>query len=461
MLDRLATYGIPIVAGVVTALVLIGPGREQAAPGARAYGDLRAGTPSWALRVETLAHFAGRYAPEAREIEVELRAGSERIGAWRGSTDVEGIADAVGPLGRPVGGPLELTVRSRGRTLAHGRIRLGPLLAALPPAGPLDGESHGPLDVGVVLARGITVPAIAEPLAVEVTVPRSAVAPSSGAGVPPRLSVTATGAQVGSPSEPTTRGCAEDGCRFAWSVPIVLQAPAAELTASATTADGRTGSWQGNVPVALGGMWIDPASVARGAIVVRSAVPRQRAYVSLCGTAGRFWGGVVPLEDAGDGQAQGSLPLPSLPSGPLLGVVSGDPFEPELTATGWPLRPELGSLPLIRPALLADGLPAAVQQEQARQARVRRPASALILAAGVLELAYLWRRHRLGRRRLGRLQAAAAETARDGTEPASPGAARIAGVPGIATPVGLWWSIMLPLGVTLAFLALAALTTWG
>ena len=458
MLDRLATSAIPILAGLVTALVLIGPGREEAATGARVYGDLRQGAASWALRVETLAHFAGRYAPEAREIEVRLSAGGELVGAWRGSTDLEGIADAVGPLARTVAGPLEVTVRGRGRTLAQGRFGLGAPLATLPPPGPLDGETHGPLELSVVLARGITVPAIAEPLAIEVTVPRSAVAPGSGPGVPPRLSLTATGAELGSPSEPTVRGCAEVGCRFAWSVPIMLQAPAAELAVSAGTADGRTGSWQGNVPVALGGMWIDPASVARGALVVRSAVPRQRAYLSLYGTAGRFWGGVALLEALGDGQAQGSLPLPSLPSGPLLAVVSGDPFEPELTATGWPLRPELGSLPLVRPALLANGMPVAVQQEQARQARVRRPACALILAAGVLELAYLWRRHRLGRRRLGRLQTAAAEAAQDGAKLASLGAPA---VPAIATPIGLWWSIMLPLGVALAFLALAALTAWG
>jgi hypothetical protein len=118
-------------------------------------------------------------------------------------------------------------------------------------------------------------------------------------------------------------------------------------------------------------------------------------------------------------------------------------------------------LPLGRPALLADGMPAALRQETTRQARVRRPACALILAAGVLELAYLWRRHRLGRRRLGRLQRAAAEAARDGAEGAEKASLAAPAVPGIATPIGLGWSIMLPLGVALAFLALAALTAWG
>ena len=208
--------------------------------------------------------------------------------------------------------------------------------------------------------------------------------------------------------------------------------------------------------MALGGMWIDPTSVARGAVGVRSAVPRRRAYLSLIATTGRFWGSAIELEDAGQGQSRGSVPLPSLPQGPLLGVVSSDPFEPEHTATAWPLLPEQGSLPQPPLALLCDGMPAAVQQEAERRRHVRGPACVGILGAGGLELAYLLRRYRAARRRLAGLQAEA-----DRAAPGVPAGRHASGAGSIAAPIGLGWAIMLATGVTVAFLALAALAAWG
>jgi hypothetical protein len=444
MLDRFAVYGVPILAGLVTALVLLGPGRERPVMGARAYGTPCEGASSWALRVEILGYLAGRYYPLPAEVDVELRSGAVRLGAWTGRTADEGIADALGPLTHSSRDPIDLAVRSRGRLLASGRLALGPRLAALPPASPLDGEAHGPLDVRAVLARGVTVPAIPEPLGIQIAVPRSSVPPEGAAGPAPTLSLSATGASVDSPGEPTHVGCDETSCRFVWTTAIEVQAPAAELTVGATLADGRTGSWRGSVPVLLGGMSIDPASVARGALLVRSSVPRRRAYVSLLAPTGRIWGAALALADAGDGRAQGQIPLPALPDGPVLAVVSSDPFEPALAAVGWPLRPALGSLPQLQPAMLVDGLPAAVQQETSRRAAARRQACAFILAAGVLDLAYLWRRYRASRKRLAELEAASAE----------PNAA-------IGTPLGLWWVVMLGAGLALAFLALAALALWA
>ncbi|HZO13765.1 MAG TPA: hypothetical protein VFB62_10925, partial [Polyangiaceae bacterium] len=96
MLDRLAIYGVPALAGLVTAAVLIGPGREQQVVGARVWGFVSQGAQSSALRVHTVLHYGGAYLSSAQdEIELTVEHEGRVLGSWRGATAESGLAEVV------------------------------------------------------------------------------------------------------------------------------------------------------------------------------------------------------------------------------------------------------------------------------------------------------------------------------------------------------------------------------
>ena len=425
LFDRIAFYGVPCLAGLVTAITLFGPGSEREATGARAYGLLVENAPRWALRIETLGHAQSRYRPiELDDVRVELSQGGTALGAWTGPSDAMGIADATGTLAQPVAGSVELTIHAAGRLLGRGSFTLGPALEPLPPVGPLEGDTQGPVEVAVRIPRGLAIASLPETAVIEVTVATSAAEPrgngTGAAPTPPTLTMSAAGADLPAATGSPEAECSAEHCRYAWSVPIVPQAPDAALSVVATTASGAIGRWQGPIPVTLGGLWLEPGALAQGTILIRSPSPQRRAYVSLLSTAGRFWGAGLALEPNDAGFGQGSVPLPAVGEGPIMVVLSSDPFEPEGATSGWPLRPEQGVLRLERPRLLADSMPAAIAEERGRRARARLPAYGLILTAALFELAFLLRRYRLTRARLARyIEAASALQQHDPETPSA------------------------------------------
>jgi len=441
-LDRLALYGIPVLAGVTTAVVLLGAGAERPAAGARVRGLLVAGARRWALRLETKQHHSKTYRPLKLEgLRTELRAGGELLGAWQGSTDGQGLAEAQGELAAPLPGRVELLVTHRGAVLARSPAAPLPALepVAIPPL-PAIRTQGAPLEVA--LDRGQAVPPFPEQLTVTLITPREATGH--------RLELRATGADVIRIGQPAALPCEPPSrlCRHRWRATIAPRAHLVELTVAATATGSVAGRWEGEIPVAAGRLWLDPQAAAAGQLRLQSPSPKERAYVSLLGRQGRLWGAVVPLQTDARGIASGGAKLPAI-AGPLAVVLSSEPEEPPDVTVSWPLRPTEGLVagPELQP--LADGLPQAIAAETQRVRRARIPAIALVIAAGIFELLYLWRRSRISRARLQdhlRRSAAAADSAEPAAELSTIAA---------STPV-LWLTVALG-GLVLAFAALAVL----
>ena len=450
-LDRAAIFVVPALAGLVTALTLVGPGRERPALGGRIYGELTVGATELALRVEALAHYDERFYPvAATPLTLEARVGERTLGQWSGYSNDEGLAEAALSLPSALSGPVTLLLHGAEQELAVGGIAPRPSPQRLAPEGPLSGASEGALAIDVRVPRGQLVPGFGE--RIEVTVTVTVPVTATAATEVPTLRARADGADVGDVELEPTRACDERACRFGWQPAVTAAAPSVELELTAT-ALGQRGSWRGPLPITLSGLWLDPSWSDRIARV-RSAVPRARAWLSLWTASGRSWGACAELGPEPEGRASAAIPLPSLPAGPLVLVLSTDPFEPTGAATEWPLRPELDRLVVARPRKLVDGMPRVVAAELTRRRLARWPAAGLVLAAGAFEVAFLFRRQRLARRKLASELGAAAREAAEGTGDAAQSE-------GLVNEVSRAWLGVLALGVSLAFVALAALTAWG
>lgn len=495
MLDRLAIYGVPLLAGIVVAAVLLGPGQERPVTGARVRGVLVSSARQYAVRVETVRHYAERFHPmPTAALRLEwLRAGRV-IGTWNGASDAQGIAEAQGKTEEDLGEAVELrVVDGQEELLCQGTAKPGPELRRLvwPDLTLERAEEQEPVEVAVVLPRSAAVPPFPEALRVDAAVRRQA-ATGGPSDATPRLRLSAEGAELGRAGDPVRRRCSEQGCVYRWTVDVTAQALTVELSADVETATGQRGHWEGLLPVAVGGLWLDPAGIDGDRLAVRSATPRHVAYVSLLGTQGRLWGSPVALREDERGYASGEVPLPPSGSEALVAVLSSDATEPIGATVAWPLRPDAASLQSVRLEVLADGLPAAIAREKKRERGARRPAYGLILAAGFFELLYLYRRNRLDRlklqREMRRIVEAAAELPEpdsDSYEPVtsqglpSPATAEDPGAldeselgseaadrteataAAMAAGVGLWWLTVLAAGVAFAFLVLAAVAAWG
>ncbi|MBW2459496.1 MAG: hypothetical protein JRI68_33695 [Deltaproteobacteria bacterium] len=471
-LDHVAIYGVPALAGAITAAALLGPGSERPVSGARIYGVMTAGAEVCAVRIHTVAHLGEIYhSIRLPSLQLAIHSGGAPIGRWEGASELGGLAEAVMALDPPLGPSATLRLSADGRSLAEGTITLPTRLRVHgPPAPELQA---GPLSIEVLTPRGVAVPPFPEVLQVSARVPAAApTAPPSQGGDggaapdqapgdaapdssrpdrPPLLAATAEGAEVRQLGQPERLSCDPTGCAYRWQLEVTPAAPTVQLALEVRTAQGTLGAWRGAVPVLNGRMWVDPQAATRGELRLRAAMPKEDAFVSVLGEGGRLWGARAELKADEKGFSSGSLPLPALPAGALVVTVSSDLSEPDNTTIAWPLRPALGSVEPRPMVLLADGLPRAVAAEEERRAGARRPAYGLVLAAGLFELFYLWRRGRLTRRRLQDHLRSASETA----EGAQLDQATVTAVAGSAP---LLWLLLLTGGLVLifSFLALVA-----
>lgn len=383
VVDLVALYGVPALAGLITAGVLLGPASERPAVGAQIHGLVVVGADRCALRVHTRQHLQGAYADVTAPVTVSVHAGGALIGSAR--AEALPIAEVVVPLAQPVAGALDVLVSSGGASLAQ--VTLEPQPPLVPEPIPMHHKSQHDADLVLGLARGFAVPELPERLVVQVTLPES-----SGR---PALTASAVGADLGPVGEPR-RICKRARCGHTWEVDVTARAPAVVLDVAITREGKPVVSWSGPLPIVAGRLWVDPAG--EDTLRVRSAVPRDEAFVSLVSRHGRFWGAHVPMISDALGFSAGSVALPPLPDGPVVAWVSGDADEAESSSAPWPLRG--ATFTRGRSTPLADGLPAAIEREEGRRRDARRPAYALIVAAGLFELVYLVWRARRARQRL-------------------------------------------------------------
>lgn len=383
VVDLVALYGVPALAGAITAGVLLGPASERPAVGARVHGFVVEGAERCALRVHTRQHLRGAYADFAAPVEVHIEAAGALLGT--AEARAEPIAEVVVPLAKPVAESLDVLVSMGGVSLAEVTLRAAAPLVAEPI--PMQRRTQGDATLTLGLRRGFAVPELPEMLEVRVDVAES--------GEPPVLTASAVGADLGDVPAPA-RACEDARCRYSWALALTAHAPAVVLDVAITRGDAAIGAWSGPLPIVPGSLWLDPATDET--LRLRSAVPRDEAFVSLVSRRGRFFGAHVPMIADEMGFSAGSVPAPPLPDEPVVAWVSGYPDEPESASAPWPLGD--ATFARGRAVLLADGLPAAIAKEEERRRSARRPAYALIVAAGIFELIYLLWRARRARRTL-------------------------------------------------------------
>ena len=437
LLDRLAIFAVPAIAGALTATVLLGPGAERPALGARVQARVAVAADRCALRVQTLAHERGRLSPRSvPSIEIELRQDGRALGRWQGATDASGLAEAGVDLGEPVRGPLEVSVSSGDEELARGVMEPAESLTVSPPA-PL-AELDGPPSLRVSLPRRALVAELPEELV--------AVATFGGSDPDPDLRVEASGADALVHAEPRT--CSEQRCSRSWTLSLTPRSPIVELSLELRRQEQQPVRWEGQLPVLTGRIWLDPKALARGELRLQAASAHDVAYLSLVSERGRFWGAIVPLQVDAQGRSAAHVPLPSLPAGPVTALVSSDASEGEASTVAWPLRPALGQVEGGGMVVVGDGMPAAIAAEERRQKRARWPAFGLITSAGLFELLYLWQRQRRSRHAL-----------RAHLERSADGDGRGRDLMLAREP--LIWLVLLAGGLLLAFFILAAVAAWA
>lgn len=407
-LDRIATYVIPTLAVATAAVVLLGPGTRRPALGARVRGVPVDGAATLALRVETVRRLFGvdDAAPsQALTVTVQSASSAGPL-VWEGTSAADGIAEAIvrvdGNAPASFSGRLDVRITQGARVLADGAFATRPARGPTFQLATVVGASRGDLRVEVELPRGT----LAAPFEDEVRI-RVATADGAPAAAGTHVTLAADGADV-APTELSTdrSGVASPRVR-----PTLHEV---ELRVDARDAEGRTGHWEGHLPIRPGALWLAPVAstspvagrdAALPSLRIVSPVQRARAYVSVVGERGRLFGASVTLSPDGAGFHAGQLDLgaqaPWLARERLLfAVLAGDPFEQGAGTTTWPLRPSEGSVAAPALELLLDGVPAAERVETARAGSARYLAIVVVLLAAVVEVTLVLLRARASQRAL-------------------------------------------------------------
>jgi hypothetical protein len=384
----------------------------RAAPHAR-------GSSVYAWQVTTLIEDRGVRETEARQgILVHARGANGSEATWTGDTNEDGIAEVRLDLKGVERGDLvdaEVTVAGVPEPLARGRIAWDEATAWMNAApGPfLRASKHeGALAIDVAILGERLVARAATPVFVRVTsrtdghaIPSATLA----ANPEPGLDVSAS----------TAITCANGWARLEAS-PVMFTAA---LSLHAQTADGRTGGWFGELPVAPGAMDVHVPVTRSGAptaLDVR-ALSERTAYVEVDDDMGRAFAAATALQPGAAG-ATVTVDVPSLAPGLAWVVTSSEPRGAETLGGATLVRPFLvGGSPMppgapspddpcaagaylaLHPAggfhrwVALDGFPEREAGNAARSQRGLGIALSSLAAASVLEVLLLVQASRRGR----------------------------------------------------------------
>lgn len=401
---RAAIFALPIFSVLVAALAFLGPGGLHAATGARVRGLPVEGGRALALRIEVVRSLHDVIDTTAVSgMEVTASAPGQTLSTWRGAAGPDGIAEVRLEAREPLRGTVAVAITAPrdGRTvvLASGEIPLraparSEELRVQP--GVVRGAVHGELALRVEAARGLLASPFPERL-------RVAVSSALGGAPVARAEVELSGPGLElTPERLTTdeRGMA--------SFVVKALAHNVELSVTARAGD-KTARWEGTLPVVPGALWLEPApdpASLDGALSLVSAVPRERAYLSVWTEEGRVFGAVVPLARDGFGFFRGQVTARLPPAARLVyATLAGDPVEQGSGTVIWPLRPAEGAVALSGAgarglSLLLDGAPASVEREKLRAWAARRAGLLVIGAAALAEVLLLLSQSRASQRRL-------------------------------------------------------------
>jgi hypothetical protein len=435
---RAALYLLPSLAVFATAALVLGPGRERPAVGARVWGMPAEGAKVAAWRLETMERqFGADRALPIDGMDLSVQQGGRRLATWSGNTGDDGIAEALLRADEPLAGTLEVHITRGATALAGGSIALrrpSPITRERLPA---NGTAHGPIHLRVEVARGVLAAPFAGSLHIVAT--RDG-APADGI----RLSAALAGA---APIPPNGTDTVTDASGRA-ELPILPQWHAVGLKLEATDprADPPTKStWEGDLPVRPGALWI---GLSRPLAEIASPVPRDRVYVSALGEGGRVFGQIVPLQKSPTGLFEATLDTSTLAGlGALAVTVAGDPTEQGAGTVTWPLHGAEAVTSAPRVELMLDGVPFVERLEKKRAGAARLASVGVALVAAVFEAVLLLLHSRASQ---AQLAAHLAKVAAEGEDAAA--TARIA-----QSPASRAFSLVVALGlIVLAFGAVAA-----
>jgi hypothetical protein len=368
----------------------------------------------------------------ALALRLEARAGSTRASAT-GTTDVTGQLEARLDFGAvPAESPwlrVEPAEPGARGVLAEGELALDVerwRAGARRDGGWLKGQNRGDLLVRVAAESGAFAVPFAGNLVVQVLAPRRA---AGATGAPEDDSVPLAGALVQveldgaervTTAAPTTTPLPTTDAAGQTRVALRPLEHAVNARITARVAEQR-GEWYGVLPVVPGAI---VASLMDDAIVVRSPIAREQAFVSIVSARERIAGAIVPLAVDPDGSASGRFELSPalrarLDAEPTWAVASSEYDKRSPGVVGWPLTPAFDvtapRLTLDVPdQVLLDGRNAALYSVWQRQRDRRRTAAAGLIGVGALMSAALWTEVRRGRRR-----GAAGDPRRAGHDPDS------------------------------------------
>lgn len=362
-----------------------------------------------AWRITAVERDHGYYAPV---IGTHLRLVAQARGAsssCEGTTDSGGAWEARLPLPDPSADQLEIDVRADNvdRPLVHADVPVRPADwdASFKLIGPqVKGEGQGALAISVALTRGALAAGFPEQAIVHVS------HASDGRAAPQtRVRVSGEGFVAEPNGELVTNGEGDVRLR------ILAQhnSPRVELHASA---DDEQGAWEATLPVVPGSMWVDPAAMASGRLVVRAPVAHKTAYLTFATRTARLLATSIPLSPDASHGATGEMALPSLPDEPVWVLASPDPqgqgMEREQVA--WPIG-RAGTSTQARPAAqlhtprLADGIPEAVRSSRASERAARIRIIGMLAIAALIESVLLFVRARQARQELAQILASHAD----------------------------------------------------
>jgi hypothetical protein len=457
VLHRLAVYVVPTAAVATVAFVLLGPGARRAAVGVRVHGVPADGTSVLALRLVGVQRLSGvDDAVPVDGLTVTASAGGQAVPPWSGATDADGVAEARLEAAAPLHGPVDVVVKRGEVVLAEGRIALGRTARHSFQLGTIRGAQRGDLFIRVDAVRGLFAAPFADVADVQVLLPGGAPA---GAGV--EVKAELTGGNVTPESAQTD---ARGMVRFlieplAQTVDLAIDATAAGSAQGA--GPGKTGHWEGALPVGTGTIWLDASRwEAERALRLVAPTKRSAAYLSVYGENGRVFGAVVPLARDERGLFGGSVTLPELRQPRLLyAVVAADPLEQGAGTAAWPVTPAVGAPTAVPLQTLLDGLPAADRRESGRVVRARRGGMLVLGIAMLLEVALLLFGARASRQRLETHLDRALAAPDAGGEPAAMGNAERASVVARSSDSAMYRTVAYASLVILAFSIIAALAT--
>ncbi len=283
-------------------------------------------------------------------VTVRAHAGNGKEATWTGDTDEDGVAEVRLDLpGVERGDPVDLDIHGAGldEPLAHGRVTWDQTAWAVVAPGPFvrSSKREGKVALDVAILGERLVARVPTPVFVR------AISRDDGHAIG-GVTITPEPDPGLATSAPSATTCASGWARLD-AAPVMMSA---SLSLHAKTADGRTGEWFGEMPVAPGAMDARVVDAKAGTpLHLEVRAPSERtAYVEIDDDTGRAFAAAAPMLPSGT-LALASFDVPPLAPGlawlvtssdargaeKLAGaalarpfLVAGDPMPPGLPRTG-------------------------------------------------------------------------------------------------------------------------------